>query len=235
MDSRIWIAVICVLLLVAVAAGAVFFATAGTSLLANGLADLARRSGPAVAERLYSWSVAVNPYDAVHRLELCRLYLQQQKKDEAESLLREGIDRGYAVGPDLYVELAALYVNSGRLDEACTLLDRPMSDYLARRLWVLRPKNAAAPPAGTYAEGLPFSLTMGEGTPWYRLDGGPWTMYRGPLTLSEGSHTLKVVTLSGPGLPSRIDEYQYRIEKLKTAAGLLRWLVCPYCGGMIAQ
>lgn len=44
--GRIWVAVICVLLLVAVAAGAVFFATVGSSMVSNGLAALAARSGP---------------------------------------------------------------------------------------------------------------------------------------------------------------------------------------------
>ena len=36
--------------------------------------------------------------------------------------------------------------------------------YLSRRIGTLRPDNAAAPPSGTYAAGLPFPLDGGEGT-----------------------------------------------------------------------
>ena len=47
--GRTWVAVLCVAVLVIIAAGAVFFATVGASMLSNGLAELAARSGPAVA------------------------------------------------------------------------------------------------------------------------------------------------------------------------------------------
>ncbi|MBR4991710.1 MAG: hypothetical protein IKY86_01805 [Clostridia bacterium] len=230
--GRIWVAVICVLVLVAVAAGTVFFATVGSSMVSNGLAALAARSGPGVALTLYRWSVSANPYDAAHRLALYELYLLQGEPSTAQILLEIGIDGGYATGPDLYLALAVHYVNDGRLSDACSLLDSAPSDYLARRLWVLRPKNAAAPPSGAYAEGLEFSLSLGEGTPWYRLDGGAWTLYGGPLTLKEGRHTLEVVTLDRDSIPSRVDAYQYTVEKLERAAATFHFVTCPYCGEM---
>ena len=230
--GRIWVAVICVLALVIVAAGAVFFSTVGASMLSNGLADLAARSGPEVALTLYRWSVSANPYDAAHRLALYDLYLRRGEEEIALSLLETGIEGGYAIGPDLYLALAVHYVNDGRLNDACSLLDSPMSDYLARRLWVLRPKNAAAPPSGAYAEGMDFPLSSGEGTPWYRLDDGPWTLYGGPLELKEGRHTLEVVTLDRDSIPSRVDEYRYTVEKLESAAATWHFVTCPMCGGM---
>ena len=230
--GRIWVAVICVLVLVAVAAGTVFFATVGSSMVSNGLAALAARSGPGVALTLYRWSVSANPYDAAHRLALYELYLLQGEPSTAQILLEIGIDGGYATGPDLYLALAVHYVNDGRLSDVCSLLDSAPSDYLARRLWVLRPKNAAAPPSGAYAEGLEFSLSLGEGTPWYRLDGGPWTLYDGPLALKEGRHTLEVVTLDRDSIPSRVDAYQYTVEKLERAAATFHFVTCPYCGEM---
>ncbi len=230
--GKVWVAVVCVVLLVATAAGAVFFATAGTSLLANGLTDLARRSGPGMAQRLYRWSLAVNPYDAAHRLELCDLYRRQGQTERAMTLLEEGVNGGYGVGPDLYVALAGMYADNGDLDAACGVLERPMSDYLARRIWVLRPKNAAAPPSGAYAQGMPFSLAAGEGTPWYRLNGGPWTLYGGPLKLEEGRHKLEVVTLNEGSLPSKVDRYSYSVEKIENAFGAMTWATCPYCGGV---
>ena len=230
--GRIWVAVICVLVLVAVAAGTVFFATVGSSMVSNGLAALAARSGPGVALTRYRWSVSANPYDAAHRLALYELYLLQGEPSTAQILLEIGIDGGYATGPDLYLALAVHYVNDGRLSDVCSLLDSAPSDYLARRLWVLRPKNAAAPPSGAYAEGLEFSLSLGEGTPWYRLDGGPWTLYDGPLALKEGRHTLEVVTLDRDSIPSRVDAYQYTVEKLERAAATFHFVTCPYCGEM---
>ena len=75
--GRIWVAVITVLVLVALAAGTVFFVTVGSSMVSNGLANLASRSGPGVALTLYRWSVSANPYDAAHRLALYELYLRQ--------------------------------------------------------------------------------------------------------------------------------------------------------------
>jgi len=230
--GRIWVAVICVLLLVAMAAGAVFFSTVGSSMLSNGLARLAARSGPETALTLYRWSVSANPYDAAHRLALYDLYLRRDEADIAQALLETGIEGGYAIGPDLYLALAVHYVNSGRLSDACSLLDSAPSDYLARRLWVLRPKNAAAPPSGAYAEGLEFPLSVGEGTPWYRLNDGPWTLYGGPLTLKEGRHTLEVVTLDRDSIPSRVDEYRYTVEKLERVAATFHFVSCPYCGEM---
>ena len=230
--GRIWVAVICVLALVIVAAGTVFFSTVGASMLSNGLANLAARSGPEVALTLYRWSVSANPYDAAHRLALYDLYLRRGEEESAQSLLETGIEGGYAIGPDLYLALAVHYLNDGRLSDACSLLDSPMSDYLARRLWVLRPKNAAAPPSGAYAEGMDFPLSSGEGTPWYRLDDGPWTLYGGPLELKEGRHTLQVVTLDRDSIPSRVDEYRYTVEKLESAAATWHFVTCPMCGGM---
>lgn len=230
--GRIWVAVITVLLLVALAAGTVFFVTVGSSMVSNGLANLASRSGPGVALTLYRWSVSANPYDAAHRLALYELYLRQGDEEIAQTLLETGINGGYAIGPDLYLALAVHYVNDGRLSDACALLDSAPSDYLARRLWVLRPKNAAAPPSGAYAEGLDFPLSAGEGTPWYRLDGGAWTLYGGPLVLKEGKHTLEVVTLDKDSIPSRVDEYRYTVEKLESAAATFHFVSCPFCGEM---
>lgn len=228
--GRTWVAVLCVAALVIVAAGAVFFATVGASMLSNGLAELAARSGPGVAVTLYRWAVSANPYDAAHRLALCRLYLQQGQQGAALALLQAGIDGGWATGPDLYLALASLYADSGRLEDACALLDSVPSDYISRRLAGLRPENAAAPPSGTYASGRTFSLEGGGGAAWYRLDGGAWTLYGGPLELQEGKHTLSVVTLDRDSVPSRVDEYRYTVEKLKTAAATWHMVRCPFCG-----
>ena len=69
-------------------------------------------------------------------------------------------------------------------------------------------------------------------SPWYRLDGGPWTLYGGPLALREGKHTLEVVTLDRDSIPSRVDEYRYTVEKLERAAATFHFVTCPYCGEM---
>ena len=228
--DKTWVAVIAVALLVIIAAGWVFYATAGAPMLADWLAQRARFADPGRAEPLYRWSLAVNPYAASVRLSLCDLYRQQGKEQQAEELLLEGITH-YATGPDLYMALAAMYADSSRLEEACALLDGAPEGYLSRRIGTLRPDNAAAPPSGTYAAGLPFPLDGGEGTPWYRLNDGPWTMYGAPLALQEGEYTLRVVTLDEGSIPSPVDEYRYRVERLEQASAL-QWLTtCPFCGG----
>ena len=228
--DKTWVAVIAVGLLVIIAAGWVFYATAGAPMLADWLARRAGFATPDRAEPLYRLSLAINPYSVPVRTALCDLYRQQGKEAQAEQLLLEGI-HGYATGPDLYMKLAAIYVDSSRLEDACALLDSAPEGYLSRRIGTLRPDNAAAPPSGTYASGLPFSLDGGEGTPWYRLNGGPWTMYGAPLALQEGQHTLQVVTLDEGSIPSPVSEYRYRVEQLEQASAL-QWLTtCPFCGG----
>ena len=228
--DKTWVAVIAVAMLVIIAAGWVFYATAGAPMLADWLAQRARFTDPGRAEPLYRWSLAVNPYDAAVRTALSDLYRQQGKEQQAEQLLLEGIAH-YAAGPDLYLELAAIYADSSRLEDACALLDSAPEGYLSRRIGTLRPDNAAAPPSGTYAAGLPFALNGGEGTPWYRLNDSPWTMYGAPLALPEGEYTLRVVTLDEGSIPSPVDEYRYRVEKLAQASSPLPLTVCPFCGG----
>jgi len=228
--DKTWVAVIAVGLLVVIAAGWVFYATAGAPMLADWLARRAGFADPGRAEPLYRWSLAINPYSVPVRTALCHLYRQQGKERQAEELLLEGIQQ-YATGPDLYMTLAGIYVDSSRLEDACTLLDSAPEGYLSRRISALRPDSAAAPPSGTYASGLPFPLEGGEGTPWYRLNDGPWTMYGAPLALQEGQYTLRVVTLGEGSIPSPVSEYRYRVEKLEQVSSL-QWLTtCPFCGG----
>ena len=228
--DKTWVAVIAVGLLVIIAAGWVFYATAGAPLLADWLAQRARYALPDRAQWLYRQSLNINPYSASVRLALCELYRTSGQQAKAEDLLLDGV-RNYAVGPDLYLELAALYVDSSRLDEACSLLNSAPEGYLSKRIGTLRPDNAAAPPSGTYAEGLTFSIEGGEGTPWYRLNGGPWTMYGAPLALQEGRHTLEVLTLDPGSIPSPIAAYQYKVENISHVSASLWLYTCPFCGG----
>jgi len=226
---RTWTAVICVLLMVLLAAGSVFFATAGRPWLAERLARKAETANPGWSARLYRWSLAVNPYDAPVRLALAQVYMDSGYPLKAEDLLREGVDH-YAVGPTLYLALASMYVDTGRLDEACALLDSAPSGYLSKRLSSLRPENAAAPPSGTYAQGLDFMLEGGEGVAWYQVNNSPWTMYGTPLALPEGHYTLRVLTLDEGSIPSPINEYRYRVEKLHPASVFWQAVTCPFCG-----
>ena len=232
--GRIWLAVVCVAVLVVIAASWVFFATAGGPWLAEILADTAKTANPGWSARLYRWALALNPHDADTRIALSRLYREYGRMEKAQVLLQEGVTR-YAVGPALHLELAAMYVNNGKLEQACALLDNVQSDYIAKRLTELRPANAAAPPSGTYAVGLPFSISGGDGNAWYQLDSGPWTLYGEPLALQEGSHALRVVTLNHQGIPSQIDEYRYTLETLQPAAGTWHMVLCPFCGERWAE
>ena len=226
---RTWTAVICVVLMLLLAAGSVFFSTAGRPWLAETLARKAKTAGEGWSPRLYRWSLAINPYDAPVRLRLVQLYRQQGYDLKAEELLREGVER-YATGPDLYLALANLYVNTGRMEEACNLLDNAPEGFLFRRLSSLRPENVAAPPSGTYAQGVEFPLDGGEGVPWYQVNDSPWTMYGAPLTLQEGQYTLRVLTLSDSSIPSPISEYRYRVERLQPAFSFWQGSRCPLCG-----
>lgn len=232
--GRVWIAVICVGILVVIAAGWVFFATAGGPWLAEWLSAAAQTANPGWSARLYRWALAINPFDTDSRLALSRLYREYGRDDKAQALLQEGIDR-YAIGPALHLELAAFYVDVGQLERACSLLDNVQSDYIAKRLSDLRPSNAAAPPSGTYAVGLPFFLSGGEGNAWYQLDSGPWTLYGAPLALQEGRHTLRVVTLDAQSIPSSVDEYRYTLETLQPAASTWHMVLCPFCGESWAE
>ena len=227
--GRVWIAVICVAVLVVIAAGWVFYVTAGGPWLSEQLSAAAKTANPGWSARLYRWALSINPFDTDGRITLSRLYREYGRDDKAESLLQEGVTR-YAIGPTLHLELAGFYVNTGQLERACSLLDNVQSDYIAKRLAELRPDNAAAPPSGTYAVGLAFSLSGGDGSAWYQLDSGPWTMYGAPLALQEGRHTLRVVTLDDQSIPSSVDEYRYTLETLQPTSSTWHLVVCPFCG-----
>ena len=228
--GRVWVAILCVTILVIIAAGWVFYATAGAPWLAERLSSAAQNANPGWSACLYRWALAINPFDTEARIQLSHLYRAYGRDEKAITLLKQGVDQ-YAVGPTLHLELAALYADRGQLETACSLLDNVRSDYIAKRLSELRPDNAAAPPSGTYAVGLPFVLSGGEGFAWYQLNGGSWTRYAAPLALQEGDYTLRVVTLDEGSIPSPVSEYRYKVEKLEQASAL-QWLTtCPFCGG----
>ena len=227
--GRVWVAILCVTILVIIAAGWVFYATAGAPWLAERLSSAAQNANPGWSARLYRWALAINPFDTEARIQLSRLYREYGRDEKAITLLRQGVDQ-YAVGPTLHLELAALYADRGQLETACSLLDNVRSDYIAKRLSELRPDNAAAPPSGTYAVGLPFVLSGGEGFAWYQLNGGPWTMYAAPLALQEGRHKLRVVTLNEQSIPSPVAEYHYTMETLQPASASWHMVLCPFCG-----
>ena len=232
--GRVWVAILCVTILVVIAAGWVFYVTAGAPWLAEKLSSVAQTANPGWSARFYRCALAINPFDTDARIALSRLYREYGRDDKAVTLLQEGTSR-YAVGPTLHLELAALYADSGELEKACALLDNVPSDYIAKRLSELRPDNAAAPPSGTYAVGLPFVLSGGEGFAWYQLNGGPWTLYAAPLALQEGRHTLRVVTLDDQSIPSSVDEYRYTLETLQPTASTWHMVLCPFCGKSWAE
>ncbi len=232
--GRVWVAILCVTILVIIAAGWVFYATAGAPWLAERLSSAAQTANPGWSARFYRWALAINPFDTEARIQLSRLYREYGRDNKAEALLLQGASQ-YAVGPALHVELAALYADSGRLEKACALLDNVQSDYIAKRLSELRPDNAAAPPSGTYAVGLPFVLSGGDGYAWYQLNGGPWTLYAAPLALQEGRHTLRVITLNQQSVPSSVAEYHYTLETLQPASASWHMVLCPFCGESWAE
>ena len=205
---RVWVAVICVLLLVAAAAWSVFYATVGRNILSDKLSAWAERRGSPL---LYRAALAVNPYDTEARLWLAEHWRKSGQLSRAEGLLREGA-ADYALGPELFLALAVMQVEDGRLDDACATLDGVPEGWLSRRVSLLRPENAQAPPSGSYAAGRAFPLEGGEGRAWYRLNQGLWTLYGAPLELQTGRHRLEVLTLDGHGVPSPVEEYRYTVE-----------------------
>ena len=62
---RIWVAVVCVLLLVTAAICSVFYATVGRNILSDKLSVWAERRGSPL---LYRAALSVNPYDTESRL-----------------------------------------------------------------------------------------------------------------------------------------------------------------------
>jgi len=212
---RVWVAVICVLLLVAAAAWSVFYATVGRNILSDRLSDWAeRRASPL----LYRAALAVNPYDTDSRLWLAEHWRKTGDLPRAEALLREGAAE-YALGPELFLALAVMQVEDGRLDDACATLDSVPEGWLSRRVALLRPENAEAPPSGRYAAGRTFPLEGGGGMAWYRLNAGLWTLYGAPLELQEGRHRLEVLTLDEHCVPSPVAEYWYTVEQPLRTAG----------------
>ena len=226
---RTWIAVVCTLLLVLLAGNALFFATVGRGCVGGWLRAAARETGPAWTGRLLRGALSLNPYDTEARLALAELYRSLGENGQAEALLREGISR-WCTGPELYLALARSYCAPGRMEDAFSLLETAPRGYISQRLLGARPKNAQAPPSGTYPAGTALSLRPGEGDPWFSLDGEGWQPYTAPLTLEAGEHTLRVSTLSREGIPALPADYVYTVAEPLPAWSRSETLRCPHCG-----
>ena len=166
----------------------------------------AAQSGSVTYQNQQAEDITTRYMDTEARLALAELYRSLGENGQAEALLREGISR-WCTGPELYLALARSYCAQGRMEDAFSLLETAPRGYISQRLLGARPKNAQAPPSGTYPAGTALSLRPGEGDPWFSLDGEGWQPYTAPLTLEAGEHTLRVSTLSPPTMsipsPSR--------------------------------
>lgn len=224
--KKVWAAVVCVGLLLAAAAAMIFFSTAGSSWMADRLSRLAATAGPEWGQRLYLWSLEVNPYDTGTRLALAQLYQAQDQLIASQQLLQEGISH-YDAGPELYLALAESYTGQGRLEDACALLDSAPESYRFQSLVRLRPKTPAISPSGEYSQGHPFSPKSGTNPIWFRLDGGDWILYEQPLRLDPGEHTLEALALSPEGIPSSKVKCRYHIQPVQPASAPIKRLPAP--------
>jgi hypothetical protein len=218
-----------------VAAGAAyFFTTTGSGYLADRLVAAAQtaeeRRHPALAENLYRRALSLNDCDVRARSLLADLYEDQSRISAAEALLKKGITI-FPSGTDLYLRLAALYIRAGRAEEAAKILDAADNPYVSITLSGKRPDVSGALPGGRYPTGTTFTLETGNGLRYFYEVDGEWNLYTQPVTLDEGSATVRVVAVDEDDVPSPVRTYNYTlVPKAQTAwaeTGLIR---CPFCG-----
>lgn len=225
---RTWPAVLACSLALLLAMGFLFFTVAGPVYLSDWCQRAAAQLGPKWGERLYGLALQADPGDDESRLALAELYCGQQKTAQAETLLQKGI-RGGRAGAAVYLRLAALYTGAGRIPEACALLEQAEGAYLTRKLRQSRPEAPALPGETILQEEETLALPPSENALWYALDGGAWEVYRQPLALSAGAHTLSLAAVSPEGIPSEVRQLRCTVERPQAAGWTSRLFRCPYC------
>lgn len=218
------------------AAGAVyFFLTAGSGYLTGPLISAAQKAEasehPALAERLYRKVLDLNDCDVRARTLLADLYESQGRTSAAEALLKKGIEI-FPSGADLYLRLAALYIRTGRADEASAVLDAADNPYVSIALSGKRPDVEAVLPGGHYPVGTVFSLEDRDGIRYFYQTDGEWTEYTEPIALDEGSRTVRVIAVDEDDVPSPIRTYNYTLlpKAQSTLSETGQIVRCPFCG-----
>lgn len=208
--------------------------TTGSGYLTDRLVSAAqtaeKRGHPALAESLYRKALSFNDCDVRARSLLADLYESQSRVSAAEALLKKGITV-FPSGTELYLRLAALYIRAGRAEEAAKILDAADNPYVSITLSGKRPEVSGALPGGRYPAGTAFTLEGRKGMRYFYEIDGEWSLYTQPVTLEEGSKTVRVVAVDDDDVPSPVRIYNYTlVPKAQTAwaeTGLIR---CPFCG-----
>ena len=225
---RTWPAVLACSLALLLAMGFLFFTVAGPVYLSVWCRRAAEQTGPKWGERLYGLALQADPGDDQARLALAELYCSGQKVEQAETLLQKGI-RGGRARAAVYLRLAALYTEAGRIPEACALLEQAEGAYLVRKLRQSRPEAPSLPEETTLQEEETLALPPSENALWYSLDGETWECYLQPLVLSAGTHTLLLSAVSPEGVPSEVRQLACTVERPQAAGWTSRLFRCPYC------
>jgi len=206
------------LLLAAVAAGALWaIMPRQRSAICLWIAERSAEGGhDQTAAKLFEDALKIDPGNSQTRKSAVEFYKSRGNYTKVEYHLLGGIEA--EPGNSLnYEELCRVYVEQGKLYDACALLDNIENAVAFKKLSSLRPKAPdILPESGNYRGSLSISITAPEGTSVYLSENGSFPtgsdLYTGELTPVPGDTHILAVCVDRNGLVSPLSSASYSFE-----------------------
>lgn len=162
----------------------------------------------------YDLAYEFNDQDENVAIELANQYKADGNYTKAEYTLVNAIADGATV--ELYAALCNTYVEQNKILDAVTMLDNISNPQISAQIQAMRP---AAPVAdyeeGFYSEYITITMTAGDGTIYYTLDGDYPSMdsldYFEPIALDVGETVIRSVCVGNNGLVSSLSTISYTV------------------------
>ncbi|MEZ3434129.1 MAG: chitobiase/beta-hexosaminidase C-terminal domain-containing protein [Lachnospiraceae bacterium] len=169
------------------------------------------------AEELFSKAALKNEKKTEAYIGLSKVYLNQDKADEAEELFASVIEK-QPKNAGIYEAFIEFYIEAGRqmsipllLDEAPDSVRSKLEDY------IIEEPEYNLDDSVVYDDVQQLEISSGEDTTvYYTADGTEPSLssmkYTGPIQLSEGENVIRAVAVDERGIPSLSVEKTYVVE-----------------------
>lgn len=204
---------------------------------------------PLQAGYYYEKSINFNPQNSSSHLAYAKLNVKLGNLKKAEEELIECTKLTSINAVDGYTALSSFYVEQGRIEDAVNLLNNIPNDLVRAKIGAMRPAAPEFMPApGRYITDTDVSIAGSDGITCYYSTGESYPcvstgVWESPLTVSNGTTTIRAVAVSGSGLVSDITEAAYSIDnfssavifKDKTVENMVRVALSRYTGHITTE